>query len=159
MNTTNFLFNTQNKQTKFNVYMNESTLFSNKEKERPKNRMPITIEIDGRLENIWTNYQFGREIIIADCTKCGKKDQEIEIQKPENITIKTSDPEIRKVVLEKLKKLVRTVEERMSVCVDCLDDDFLKKRAELYVATLEQVQKEMDIKVDSEEQRRKIMNK
>ena len=139
--------------------MNEAMIFSSKEKERPYNRMPITVEIDGRTDNVWTRYQLGREVIIADCTKCGKKDQELEIQKPENIEIETSDPEIRKVVLEKLQYLVRTVEERMSVCGDCFDDDFLAKRAELYVTTLEQVQKEMGINVDPEEQREKIMDR
>lgn len=139
--------------------MKESMIFSSKEQERPYNRMPITVEIDGHTESVWTRYQLGREVIIANCTKCGKKDQELEIQKPENIEVETSDPEIRKVVLEKLQYLVRTVEERMSVCGDCFDDDFLKKRAELYVTTLEQVQKEMGIKVDPKEQREKIMDR
>jgi hypothetical protein len=139
--------------------MNEAMIFSSKEKERPYNRMPITVEIDGRTDNVWTRYQLGREVIIADCTKCGKKDQELEIQKPENIEVETSDPEIRKVVLEKLQYLVRTVEERMSVCGGCFDDDFLKKRAEIYITTLEQVQREMGIKVDPKEQREKIMDR
>ena len=139
--------------------MNEAMIFSSTEKERPYNRMPITVEIDGRTENVWTRYQLGRETIIADCTKCGKKDQEIEIQKPENIEVETNDPEIKKAVLEKLLHLVRTVEERMLVCGDCFDDDFLKKRTELYITTLEQVQKEMGSKVDPEEQREKIMDK
>jgi hypothetical protein len=139
--------------------MKESMIFSSKEKERPYNRMPITIEIDGRLENVWTRYQLGRETIIGDCPECGKKYQEIEIQKPENIEAETSDPEIRGVVLEKLQYLVRTVEERMSVCRDCFDDDFLAKRAKLYIATLEQLQKEMGIKVDPKEQREKIIDK
>ena len=139
--------------------MKESMIFSSKEKERPYNRMPITVEIDGQLENVWTRYQLGHETIIGDCPECGKKDQEIEIQKPENIEVETSEPEIKKVVLEKLLYLVRTVEERMSVCRDCFDDDFLKKRAELYIATLEEVQKEMGIQVDSEKQREKIMDK
>lgn len=139
--------------------MNERVIFSRKEKECQQNRMPITIEINGRPENIWTRYQLGREVIIADCTKCGKKNQKLEIQKPENIEVETSDPEIRKAVLEKLQYLVRTVEERMSVCGDCFDDDFLKKRAELYVTTLEQVQKEMGINVDFREQKEKIIQK
>ncbi len=33
--------------------MNENINFSNKESERPQNRMPITIEIDGRAKNVW----------------------------------------------------------------------------------------------------------
>lgn len=138
--------------------MNESMIFSNKEKERPQyNRMPITVEINGQPENVWTKYQLGNEVIIADCTKCGKEQQELAIQRPENIEVETSDPEIKKMVLEKLQKLVRTVEERMSVCKGCYDDDFLAKRAELYVVTLEQVQREMGIGVDFENQREKII--
>ena len=66
------------------------------------NRMPITIEINGHLENVWAKYQLGREIIIGDCTKCGKESQELEIQKPENVEVETDSPEIEKMVYSKL---------------------------------------------------------
>lgn len=60
---------------------------------------------------------------------------------------------------KKLECLVREVERRMSVCNMCFDDDFLKKRPELYVAALEEAQKELGIEVDFEKQRENILGK
>lgn len=139
--------------------MNEKMTFPSQEKEQLQyNRMPITIELEGNLVNIWAKYTLGREMIIADCTRCGEKQKELEIQKPENIVIETDDPKVKEFVESKLRQLIRTVEERMSVCKDCFDDDFISKRADLYIKILREVQEEMGIKIDYGKQEEKILS-
>lgn len=98
--------------------MDENTFFSHIKKqentEEVRNRereeggmswtkMPITIEINGQKENIWAEYQLGTDVMIAECNKCGKKDQELEVQKPINVKIESDDPEIEKTVRKKTR--------------------------------------------------------
>jgi len=121
-------------------------------------RMPITIEVNGNKDNVWTEYQLGREIIAAKCNRCQKQDQELEIQNPITINVEPHNPEIEKAVKTMLEYLVKEVEKRMSVCDNCFDDDFLKNRPTLYVDTLEKVQRELGIDIDYEQQREAILS-
>jgi hypothetical protein len=138
--------------------MKEVQFFSEQQESQQYNRMPITVEIDDISKNIWVKYYLEEETITADCIICKKEDQPVRIQKPKDIEVGTDNSELQKVVQKKLQELVRAVEDEMTVCEGCFDEEFIANRNELYRKVLKEVQKKMGMDVDFDEQDRCIQS-
>lgn len=126
--------------------------------ETPKwKRIPITVEIEGKKENIWVNYIVEMKPEKGTCIECGKEEQTMPCESVKEVKVEASDERIVQEATEKVKELVRKHEEKMFVCKDCLNDDFIKRRPELYIKALEEAQDELNIEVDKEKQRESIL--
>lgn len=122
-------------------------------------RAPISIEIGGQKENVWVNYRVEMRPTKGTCVECKKEEQVMLCESVKEIRVEASDERVVQEAGEKIKELVRKHEEKMFVCKDCLNDDFLKRRTELYIKALEEVQEELGIEVDKESQRQAILGK
>lgn len=126
--------------------------------ETPKwKRAPVTIEIDGKKENVWVNYIVEMKPIKGTCIECKKEEQIMPCESVKEVRVEADDEMAVQEATEKIKELVRKHEEKMFVCKDCLNDDFLKRRTELYIKALEETQEELGIEVDKEVQRKSIL--
>lgn len=125
--------------------------------EKPKwKRMPITIENNGKKENIWVSYIVEMRPIVGTCIECGLENQEMLCESVREVKVESDDAEIIKQATEKITELVKRTEQKMFACKDCFNDDFIAKRKELYVKVLEEVQEELGIEVDKDIQRKNI---
>jgi len=122
-------------------------------------RIPITVEIGGKKENVWVNYIVEMKPAEGTCIECGKENQTMPCESVNEVKVESEDADVINQATEKIKELVRKHEEKMFVCKDCLNEEFLKKRTELYIKALEEAQDELGIEVDKEQQRKIILEK
>ena len=119
-------------------------------------RIPITVEIGGNKENVWVNYIVEMIPTKGTCIECKKEEQLMPCESVRVVNVEARDEEVVKKATEIVKELVRRHEEKMFVCRKCLNEDFLKRRTELYIKALEEAQEELGIEVDKENQRQSI---
>lgn len=140
-----------------NVKMEKSFLENIIEKPKWK-RLPVTVDVNGIKENVWVNYIVELKDIEGICVECGAENQVMPCESVKEIKVESEDVDIVQQATEKITELVRRHEQKMFVCKNCLNDDFVAKRKELYVRTLEEVQGELGIEVDEDAQRKNILN-
>jgi Fe-S cluster biogenesis protein NfuA len=126
-----------------------------KKEEAFSKRMPITLEVGGKKQNVWVSYNIELKEYSGNCTGCGKEAKS-KIESIKNIKVESDDPEAVRQAEEKLRTIIDAVEREMFVCGDCFDDDFIKNRADLYIEKLEMMQDKLGIEVDKEQQRKMI---
>jgi len=110
---------------------------TNANKEIPKwKRIPITVEVEGVRKN---------------------ENQSMPCESAKEVRVESDDADVIVQATEKIKELVKRHEQKMFACKDCLNDDFMEKRTNLYIEALEESQDELGIDVDKEEQRKRIL--
>ena len=128
------------------------------QKETPRwKRLPITVESGGHKENVWVNYIVEMIPTEGTCTECGKENQTMPCESVKEVRVESDDEKIIARATATVKELVRGHEQKMFVCKDCLNEEFMKRRAGLYVKALEEAQEELGIVVDKEVQRKRIL--
>lgn len=126
-------------------------------KEKPDYlRMPVSVEIDGKKEQIWVKYQIREKEFEGKCIECGKTEA-ANIQAASHIEVESSNSAIGVLATEKIKELVQKVEEEMFVCKDHYTQEFKDNRPKLYVEVLKRVQGELGI-VAPDDQEARIKN-
>lgn len=118
-------------------------------------RMPVAVEINGEKKTVWVGYNIEMKEYAGVCNKCGRQENS-KIESVKDMKVESDSPSVVKQAEEQLKMIVDTIEREMFVCKDCLDDEFMKNRQELYIEKLEMVQEKLGIEVDKDEQRKKI---
>ncbi len=134
--------------------------FSENKVETPQwRRIPVTVEIDGKKENIWVNYIVEMIPKIGKCVECGSENQEMLCESVKEVKVESDNKEAARKAKDMIIELVKRCEQKMFVCKNCLTDNFLKRRAQLYAEALEETQEELGIEIDEKEQRNKILGK
>lgn len=119
-------------------------------------RLPVTVEVDGEMKNIWVRYRNILETKEGLCCKCGKVASS-PCEAVAEVHVESDNQSISERASEKIKLLIDEVEKKMFVCSDCYDDAFVQERPQFYINTLEQVQKDFGIVIDQDEQRKRIL--
>jgi len=131
---------------------------TNANKEIPKwKRIPITVEVEGVRKNVWVNYIVEMNSTEGVCIECKKENQSMPCESAKEVRVESDDADVIVQATEKIKELVKRHEQKMFACKDCLNDDFMEKRTNLYIEALEESQDELGIDVDKEEQRKRIL--
>lgn len=120
-------------------------------------KIPVTVEVEGRKENVWVNYLIEEKPMEGICIECGKENQTMSCESVKEVRVETNNKEAIDQATEKIKELVKKHEEKMFICKDCFNDDFLEKRKGLYIKALEEAQEELGIEVDKKAQRESVL--
>ena len=132
-----------------NDYLKE-LIEKEKESEKKQKKLAIILEDENGKEReifVGFNIMIGEEKGI--CIKCNESRNILrefirgDLETEENDELSCKAKEI-------VKDLHDRVEKKMLVCGSCFDDDFLKKRKELYIKCLEESVSDMGIKMDIE---------
>jgi hypothetical protein len=121
-------------------------------------KMPIFINIEGVEKEILVTYEIEIAKTIGTCLVCKKENQEAYREKVKgDPKVDSDDPTVVAEVQEKIKKLVDRVEEKMFICMDCFDDDFINQRPMKYIQAMKEASEELGIKIDYEGLRKAVM--
>lgn len=120
-------------------------------------RIPITVEIDGKKENVWVNYIAQEENYEGVCVECGKSEPMVR-ESVKEIKVESSNEDIIKQAKQRVIELVQKHEVKMAYCKMCLPKDFEETKTLRYVKALEEAQNELGIEVDKEQQRKNILS-
>lgn len=121
-------------------------------------RIPITIELGGKKENVWVNYIVQEENYDGVCVECGKTEP-MSRESVKEVRVESDNQEIIRQATEKIIELVKRHETKMAYCKDCLPKDFDETKDVRYIKALEEAQDELGIEVDKEQQRKIILEK
>lgn len=74
------------------------------------------------------------------CKYCNKENQKGLSEGVKEIKVESDNPSEIEQATQKIKDLVRIVENKMFICKDCFGEDFIKQRKELYIKVLHEAQ-------------------
>lgn len=121
-------------------------------------KMPLFLNVRGTEKEIWVTYVIEPEKSMETCSVCQKKNQDNFREKIKgDPVVDSDDPTIIAEAQEKIKKLVDKVEEKMFICKDCFNDDFINKKPLKYIQAMNEASKELGIKIDPEGLRKAVM--
>jgi hypothetical protein len=121
-------------------------------------KMPIFLNVGGGEKEVWVTYEVEPEEAIGTCSVCKKENQKIVKEKIKgDPKVDSDDQAVIAEAQEEIKKLADRVEEKMFICKDCFNDDFISQRPQKYIQAMEEASKELGIKIDSEGLRKAVM--